>query len=109
MMRIAKRDNGWWIIDVPSTVAGGERFTNCGPYATKAAPRMTSWDWSVFFASIRCVKPACPVFPQRPTPPKSRATHWFIRSLEFKPLKFRKPKPFKYSPRQKMLPGFELV
>ena len=36
MMRIVKRDNGWWIIGVPSAVAGSERYTDCGPYRTRA-------------------------------------------------------------------------
>lgn len=109
MMRIAKRDNGWWIIDVPSSVAGGERFTSCGPYATKAGAADDMLGLERFFCEHPVSETCLPGFPQRPTPSKSRASHWLIRSLEFKPLKFRKPKPFKYSPRQKMLPGFELV
>ena len=69
---------------------------------------MISWDWSGSFVSIRCVRRACPVS-AAPDVAQRPSTHWFIRSLEFKPLKFRKPKRFKYSPRQKMLPGFELI
>ena len=106
-MRIARRDNSWWIIDVPSSVASGERFTSCGPYATKADAADDKLGLERFFVEHPVCETCLPGFPQRPTPSRSRASHWFIRSLEFKPLKFRKPKPFRYSTRQKMLPGFE--
>lgn len=109
MMRIARRDDGWWIIGVPSSLAGGERFTSCGPYATKAGAADDKLGLERFFREHPVCETCLPGFPQRPMPSKTRTTHWFVRSLEFKPLKLRKPKSFKYSPGQRMLPGFELA
>jgi hypothetical protein len=109
-MRITKRNNGWWIIDVPSSLVGGERFTSCGPYATKAAAADDKLGLERFFDEHPVCDPQLPGFPPPPLPPSgSRPSHWFIRSLEFKPLRLSKPKPTKYSSGQMTLPGFERV
>jgi len=106
-MRVIKRDNGWWIIDVPSSASGGERFTSCGPYATRAAADDDKQGLERFFSEHPVCEPQLPGFPAHLPPSPNRGTHWFIRSLEFKPLRLSKPKPFKFSSGQLMLPGFE--
>jgi|GEM_PF-1409195 len=109
MMRIAKRDDGWWITNVPASEASGQRFSDCGPYRTKAEAADDKQGLERFFREHPVREPHLPGFPRRPTPPRKRASHWFDKSLEFKPPKFRKPKRCRYCPRQQLLPGFELL
>lgn len=108
MMRIAKRDDGWWIIGIPSSEAGSDRASHCGPYRTKAEAADDRLGLERFFREHPVCETCLPGFTPRPTPPKKRASHWLIKSLEFKPPKFPRPRQFKSSPRQRMLPGFEL-
>lgn len=108
-MRVTKRDDGWWILDVPSSLSGGERFTSCGPYATKAAADDDKQGLERFFGEHPVCEPQLPGFPVPPAPSPNHDTHWFIRSLEFKPLRLTKPKPFKFSPGQQTLPGFDFI
>jgi hypothetical protein len=105
-MRIIKRDNGWWIIDVPSSLAGPERFTSCGPYETKAAAADDKLGLERFFSEQPVGESPLPGFPPPPLPSPHRATHWLARSLEFKPLRSSKPKARKCAPEQLTLPGF---
>lgn len=109
MMRIVKRDDGWWIIGVPAAVAGGERHTDCGPYRTKADAADDKLGLERFFRAHPVGEVCLPGFPVRRAAQTRSSSHWFVKSLEFKPPKLRKPRRFKYSPRQRMLPGFEVV
>jgi hypothetical protein len=99
-MRIIKRDDGWWIIDVPSSLAGGERFTSCGPYATKAAAADDQLGLERFYDEHPVCEAQLPGFP--PVPPtisRDRSLHWFVRSLKFKPVRLGKAEAVELLPR----------
>lgn len=107
-MRIIKREDGWWIIDVPSSADGGERFTDCGPYATKADAAEDQLGLERFFVEHPVCDPHLPGIPEPSYLPLNRPAHWLAKSLQFKPSRLSKPKPRKDSPRQMTLPGFDL-
>ncbi len=103
MMRIQKRDDGWWIVGVPSREATG---TECGPYRTKGEAAGDMRGLKLFFQD----------FDEYPTGAESHASEPVVSTapvdLTRLPETVPRPRPrrgrrFKFARDQKMLPGFE--
>jgi hypothetical protein len=106
-MRIEKRNDGWWIVGAPPYEVDGVVHDAYGPYATKAAAQDDREGLESFFAAHPEYGDAPPLLEVGDVQERQYATHWFVRSLKFQPLRPLQRRPLRPSPGQQTLPGME--
>ena len=106
-MRVERQEDGWWLLDVPPYSVDGQIYTSCGPYATKAEALEDKRGLSEFFREHPEYQ-ATLLMPQecerRGT---AYATHWFVKSLGYRPPRLRSLRRVRFSPGQRWLPGID--
>lgn len=106
-MRIEKRQDGWWILDVPCQGADGQGWTSCGPYATKAEAADDKRGLERFFREQPLTEVPRPTFLQSGASDGKAGRHWLTQSVAFRRLRLLPRRHLESSPGQKMLPGME--
>ena len=111
VLRIEKREDGWWIANVPPGQADSARDTGYGPYRTRKQAEEDQRGLEQFFREHGDDAPAhetaIPPLPEPMAVKASAPDQDSATTLVWEPVRLGRRKHIKSSPGQQLLPGFE--
>ena len=106
-MKLERQSDGWWIVGVPPYTVDGVTCDTCGPYPTKADALDDMRGLTEFFDRHPEYTPAPPLLEVGEVREGTYASHWFVKSLAYRPPRLGRVRRPKSSPGQMTLPGMD--